>query len=100
MLASGVTTAMLPLYVQGPLGGGPAEVGAVVGIASLLAMGLRPPLGALADRIGPRPVAIGGAICAIAGELLLLVAGALLLGGLGRTLTGFGGATLNTMITI
>ncbi|MDO8189141.1 MFS transporter [Conexibacter sp. JD483] len=100
VLASGVTTAMLPLYVRGPLGGGAAAVGIVVGVASLLAMVLRPPLGELADRIGPRPVAIAGALLAIAGELLLLVAGVLALGGVGRMLTGFGGATLNTMITI
>ncbi|MFF2077902.1 MFS transporter [Kitasatospora sp. NPDC058162] len=57
-----LTIPILPSLVTGPLHGGPAEVGAVVGGYALTALLSRPVSGALMNRLGARALTIGGAI--------------------------------------
>ncbi|MEU4115422.1 MFS transporter [Kitasatospora sp. NPDC028055] len=57
-----LTIPILPGLVTGPLHGGPAEVGAVVGGYALTALLARPVSGALMNRLGARALTIGGAL--------------------------------------
>jgi MFS family permease len=61
--ADGLLLPAVPLYVEGPLGGGDVAVGITVGAFSVTALLLRPWAGRLGDRRGRRPLmVIGGAI--------------------------------------
>jgi predicted MFS family arabinose efflux permease len=61
--ADGLLLPAVPLYVEGPLGGGDAAVGITVGAFSLTALLLRPWAGRLGDRRGRRLLmVVGGAI--------------------------------------
>ena len=53
---------VLPLYVQGPLGGGDVAVGVVISGALLTAALVQPLLGRVADRRGRRLLLIGGPV--------------------------------------
>ena len=65
------TLILLPLYLQGVLGLTPLETGLVT-LPGALLMGLAAPfIGALFDRVGPRPLVIPGAFV-VGGALLLL----------------------------
>ncbi|MER7674337.1 MFS transporter [Kitasatospora sp. NPDC096128] len=57
-----LTIPILPGLVTGPLHGGPAEVGAVVGGYALTALLSRPVSGALMNRLGARALTVGGAL--------------------------------------
>jgi MFS family permease len=59
--ADGVLIAGLPLYVEGPLGGGNVAIGLVAGAFSFTAFFLRPLAGLEADRRGRRLLMIAGA---------------------------------------
>jgi MFS family permease len=59
-LAVGMLVPAVPRYVAGPLGGGDATVGLVVGAFSVAALALRPWAGRLADRRGRVPLMIAG----------------------------------------
>ncbi|MEU5690239.1 MFS transporter [Actinosynnema sp. NPDC020468] len=64
---------LVPYHVTDALRGSPSDVGVallvfVAGVAALSAVS-----GVLADRIGPRPVALAGAVVTLAGVALLLV---------------------------
>jgi MFS family permease len=58
----GMLIPVLPLYVEGPLGGGDVAVGLQVGAFSFSAALLRPAIGRLGDRSGRRLLVIGGAL--------------------------------------
>ncbi|HEV3402530.1 MAG TPA: MFS transporter, partial [Acidimicrobiales bacterium] len=81
-VAVGALLPALPLYVEGPLGGGSVSVGLGVGAFSFSALVLRPWAGRLGDRRGRRPLVVGGAALAavsiagyvVATSLPLLVA--------------------------
>ena len=60
--AVGAITPTLPRYVEGPLGGGGVEVGAVIGALALTAVLLRPLSGRLSDKRGRRLLIIFGGI--------------------------------------
>ena len=60
--AVGAITPTLPRYVEGPLGGGGVEVGAVIGAFALTAVLLRPMAGRLSDKRGRRLLIIGGGL--------------------------------------
>lgn len=93
-IAIGTLTPVLPLYVEGPLGGGDVAVGVSVGSFSFAAALLRPWIGRIGDRRGRRVLVIGGALvvgASVAGyglatSLPLLIAL--------RLLTGIGEAAL------
>jgi MFS family permease len=57
----GILIPAVPRYTHGPLGGGDAVVGLVVGAFSLSAFFLRPWAGGVGDRWGRRPLMLGGA---------------------------------------
>jgi MFS family permease len=61
-VAIGALTPVLPLYVEGPLGGGDVAVGITVGAFSFAAAFLRPWIGRIGDRRGRRVLVIGGAL--------------------------------------
>lgn len=69
-VAVGMLIPVLPLYVEGPLGGGDVAVGATVGAFSLAAAVLRPAIGRLGDRSGRRLLVMGGA-AVVAGSVPL-----------------------------
>jgi MFS family permease len=60
-VADGMLLPAVPLYVEGPLGGGSVAVGIVVGAFSLSALLLRPWAGRLSDRRGRRLLMVAGA---------------------------------------
>ena len=60
--AVGAITPTLPRYVEGPLGGGGVEVGAVIGAFALTAVLLRPASGRMSDKRGRRLLIIGGGL--------------------------------------
>ncbi|MGZ9276589.1 MAG: MFS transporter [Candidatus Limnocylindrales bacterium] len=86
--AAGLTIPVTPLFAFGPLGATPEGVGLAVGAFSVTALILRPVAGRSADRIGRRPLLVGGAFAfaailavhALVAELAGLVALRLLLG--------------------
>lgn len=69
----GVLVPTLPRFVEGPLGGGPTEVGIAIGFFSITAVALRPFSGRIADRRGRRVLMLGGAalVAAATGGLAL-----------------------------
>jgi predicted MFS family arabinose efflux permease len=60
----GMTTPVLPRYVEGPLDGGGVAVGVAVGAFALGAVGCRPVAGRLGDRFDARVVVIIGSVLA------------------------------------
>src|ERR687892_2681922 len=64
--ADGLLLPAVPLYVEGPLGGGDVAVGFSVGAFSVTALLLRPWAGRLGDRRGRRLLMVfGGALVAL-----------------------------------
>jgi MFS family permease len=91
-IADGVLLPAVPLYVEGPLGGGDVAVGISVGAFSVTALLLRPWAGGLGDRRGRRPLILIGAISVSLSVLGYLVATSVPLMVLMRLVTGFGEA--------
>jgi predicted MFS family arabinose efflux permease len=60
--AAGIMIPVAPLFAAGPLGADDAGVGLAIGAFSASALVLRPYAGRLADRIGRRPLLLGGAL--------------------------------------
>lgn len=60
--AAGVLLAATPLFVSGPLSGGPGAVGVVMGAFSVSTLLLRPYAGRVSDRSGRRRLLVGGAV--------------------------------------
>jgi MFS family permease len=61
-VAIGLLIPVLPLYVEGPLGGGGMAIGVAVGAFSFSAALVRPAVGRLGDRAGRRLLVMGGAL--------------------------------------
>src|SRR5919108_3044351 len=61
-LSLGVLVPAVPLYVEGPLGGGEVAVGLAVGVFSISGFLFRPWAGRIGDRRGRRPIIVGGAV--------------------------------------
>jgi predicted MFS family arabinose efflux permease len=66
--AAGLTIPITPLFAHGPLGASALGVGVAVGAFSVTALVLRPYAGGLSDRVGRRPLLVGGAL--LCGALL------------------------------
>ncbi len=73
--ATGVAVYTLPLYVTGPLGGDEAAAGVAFGAFAISALILRPFAGVLSDRLGRRPLLVGGALLCAVGMGLTALAG-------------------------
>lgn len=69
-------TLIVPLYVQGLCGGTALEAGLVFIPATILAIVFNPLAGILADKIGPRPVAIAAGCLLFAGAVSMAFADA------------------------
>jgi MFS family permease len=91
----GAYAPVLPLYVSGELGGGPAEIGLVTGATAAVAILLRPGAGAFGDRRGRRLAAVLGGLVLAGGPLLLIAPGLLGVALAARLLVGLGEALLN-----
>jgi len=73
-VADGMALPIYPTYVHGPLLADDVALGMVFGAFSVTALVLRPWAGATADRVGRRPLLIGGAALFAVGMLGHLVA--------------------------
>ena len=62
--AAGVAIYALPPYVTGPVGSDTAGAGLAFGAFAVTALVLRPYAGRLSDRVGRRPLLVGGALLA------------------------------------
>jgi MFS family permease len=69
-VALGSLIPVLPLYVEGDLGGSALAVGVSVGAFAVTAAVLRPLVGRVGDRRGRRPLVMGGALI-VGGSVLL-----------------------------
>ncbi|WP_127793436.1 MFS transporter [Agromyces sp. LHK192] len=72
--ADGIAVFTLPLHVTGPIGGDEAAAGIAFGAFALSALLLRPLAGRLADRLGRRPLLLGGALIAAVSYLTIAAA--------------------------
>lgn len=72
--AAGVAIYALPPYVTGPVGSDTAGAGLAFGAFAVTALVLRPFAGRLSDRVGRRPLLVGGALLAAAMMLLTSLA--------------------------
>lgn len=72
--AAGVSIFALPLFVTGPLGHDEIAAGVAFGVFAVSALVLRPFAGRLTDRVGRRPLLVGGALLAAACLALTAVA--------------------------
>ena len=72
--AAGVAIYALPPYVAGPVGSDTAGAGLAFGAFAVTALLLRPVAGRLSDRVGRRPLLVGGALLAAAMMLLTALA--------------------------
>lgn len=70
--AAGVAIYALPPYVAGPVGSDTAGAGLAFGAFAVTALILRPVAGRLSDRVGRRPLLVGGAL--LAAVMMLLTA--------------------------
>lgn len=76
--AMGIAVYTLPLYVTGPLHNSKAAAGLAFGAFAISALLLRPFAGRLTDRVGRRPLLLGGALLAAASLALTALATSLL----------------------
>jgi MFS family permease len=91
-IADGVLLPAVPLYVEGPLGGGEVAVGVSVGAFSVTALVLRPWAGRLGDRRGRRLLMVVGAASVALSVVGYLAARSVPVMMLMRLVTGFGEA--------
>lgn len=73
-LSLGLLIPIIPRYITGPLGQGPALVGGCLALTSVCALLARPLAGRLADRRGRRVAACAGALLLAAASLAVLLA--------------------------
>jgi MFS family permease len=90
-LTFGMVTFALPLYAR-DIGLSLTEIGLLISLRSILELGLKPPAGWLADRIGVRPVYLGGGLARIFAAAALLLPGGFLALAVVRALQGVSGA--------
>ena len=101
--ALGTGIAVIPVFAKHTFGTGDAGVGVAVGAFAVGAVILRPFAGRIGDRIGRRPLIIGGAATVAASILMYLAATSLplligfrLFGGIGEAAFFVGAATMIT----
>jgi len=75
LFSVGVVLPVLPVYIDGPLGGGDFAIGFLVGAFAFTGIASRPLAGYLADTRGRRLVAIIGSLLAVAAGILYFVPG-------------------------
>ncbi|WP_040496480.1 MFS transporter [Ilumatobacter nonamiensis] len=97
----GTLLPLIPLYIEGPLGGGEFDVGLNVAVFAVAAIIARPFIGRLADRFGRRAVMVAGTLIAAAGgfgmsqvESIELLLAFRMLTGIGEAAMFVGAATL------
>jgi MFS family permease len=97
----GTLLPLIPLFIEGPLGGGEFSVGLNVAVFAVAAVASRPFIGRLANRYGRRAVMIGGALVAATGgfgisqvDSIPALLGFRLLTGVGEAAMFVGAATL------
>jgi len=97
----GTLLPLIPLFIEGPLGGGEFSVGLNVAVFAVAAVVSRPFIGRLADRYGRRAVMVGGALIAALGGFGMSQVGAVapllgfrMLSGIGEAAVFVGAATL------
>lgn len=97
----GTLLPLIPLYIEGPLGGGEFGVGLNAAVFAVAAVAARPVLGRMADRYGRRAIMIAGGLIAAAGgfgisqvDTLAALLGFRVLTGLGEAAMFVGAATL------
>lgn len=99
----GMLLPVVPLFVEGPLGGDKLAVGVAVGAFAVGAIVLRPWAGHIGDRAGRRVLIIGGALVVAASAALYHVAGGIVALTVIRVLGGIGEAAFfvgaGTMVT-
>jgi predicted MFS family arabinose efflux permease len=88
--ALGAVLRILPDHVGGDLGGSAAAVGFAVGAPALTAIVLRPLGGRWADRAGPRPLVLAGALVMAAGVVPALGGSSLVALDVSRLVVGAG----------
>jgi MFS family permease len=99
-VALGVVLPALPPHVTGDLGAGTVAVGLAVGAVAITGVILRPVGGRLADRHGPRPVVLGGALAMASGAALALLGGGIAWLVMTRLVVGAGeGAMMAACVT-
>lgn len=90
----GTLVPLLPLLIEGPLGGGEFALGLNAAVFAIAAIFARPALGRLTDRYGRRAIMIGGALLTAAGGMLMSQIDSLALLMLLRATTGVGEAAV------
>jgi MFS family permease len=90
----GTLLPLIPLFIEGPLGGGEFDVGLNVAVFAVAAILARPFIGRLANRYGRRRVMVAGAIIAAAGGFGMSQVESILPLLAFRTLSGVGEAAL------
>ena len=97
----GTLLPLIPLYIEGPLGGGEFSVGLNVAVFAAAAIAVRPFIGHFANRYGRRVVMVCGALIAASGGLgisqidaVLPLLGFRMLTGVGEAAMFVGAATL------
>jgi len=100
-LSLGMVLPVIPLYVEGPLGGDDLAIGIAVGAFAVGAVLLRPYAGRLGDRFGRRVLVVCGAAVVALSALLYTLAsslpalvGARIVGGLGEAAFFVGAGTM------
>jgi MFS family permease len=91
-LGVGLVLPFLVIYLHEVRGIPVATVGVLAALPAAVALALLAPLGVLIDRVGPRRVQIGAAVCSLLGALTLARADAVPLAGLAMLFTGVGHA--------
>jgi MFS family permease len=90
-MSSGIVVPVLPLFVEGELGGGERLVGLIVSLAPGMSLVAALLAGPYVDRAGRRVTAIAGLSVALVGALLLIPADGVLLTVIARSVFGAGG---------
>ncbi len=97
MLGLFMVLPVLALYIDGYLGSSPLWLGLIIGGYGLTQAALQIPLGLLSDRIGRRPVIVGGLLVFIAGSVVAALAESVQGLLIGRLLQGSGAIASTTM---
>lgn len=89
---------IVPRFVEDEFGGGPAAVGLVVALTSIVALVVQPMAGVAADRFGYRRLTMAGSLIAAMGMAFTMVAFSVGAVGLGRVIFGIGESALLTSL--
>ena len=95
-LPIGMYATTLPVWLEGDVGVGPATIGALIAVMSVVAVVARPLGGRLSDVRGRRATAAAGGLLCAAGAALLLVPAAPGVVWLARAAVGIGEALVTT----